>query len=186
MFKGTVVILAGPEYEDLELWYPKFRLESAGYDAPVVGLGDKAYVGKHGYPCLVDGNVGDFKPDVSGIVVPGGWAPDRLRRDDKVLSLVRALHEAGKLVATICHGPSVLISAGIVRGRNMTSSLGIRDDLTSAGAKWVDEAVVVDENIISSRAPRDLPPFGEAIVNWLDSHTGQGAGARKPAAIRRK
>ncbi|HVT41013.1 MAG TPA: type 1 glutamine amidotransferase domain-containing protein [Gemmatimonadaceae bacterium] len=187
MFKGTVVILVGPEYEDLELWYPKLRLESAGYDAPVAGLGEKAYVGKHGYPCFIDGDVADFKPDISGIVVPGGWAPDRLRRDNKVLSLIRDVREAGGLVATICHGPSVLISAGIVGGRRMTSSLGIRDDLTSAGAKWVDEPVVVDENIISSRAPKDLPAFGEAIVSWLDSHTGQrGAVPRRPAAVRRK
>jgi protease I len=186
MFKGTVVILVGPEYEDLELWYPKFRLDSAGYDAPVAGLGEKAYLGKHGYPCVVDGHVADFKPDVAGIVVPGGWAPDRLRRDDKVLALVRDLHAAGGLVATICHGPSVLISAGIVSGRRMTSSLGIRDDLTSAGAKWVDEPVVVDENIISSRAPKDLPAFGEAIVNWLDSHAGQRTAVRKPTGARRK
>jgi protease I len=84
---------------------------------------------------------------------------------------VKEVHEAGGLVATICHGPWILISAGIVRGRRMTSTLGIRDDLVNAGAEWVNEPVVVDANIISSRVPKDLPAFGEAILTWLDSRS---------------
>jgi protease I len=168
MAKGIVLVLAGPDYEDMELWYPKYRLESAGYEAPIAGLGEPAYRGKHGYPCRVDGKVSDFKADIlAGIVVPGGWAPDKIRRDPEVLKLVHDLAAAGRLVATICHGPWVLISAGVVKGRRMTSSVGIRDDLTNAGAHWVDEAVVVDGNVISSRAPKDLPAFGEAMVGWL-------------------
>ena len=170
MSKGIVLILAGPEYEVLELWYPKYRLEGAGYEAPIAGIGDEVYRGKHGYPCTTDGNIKDYKHDIlAGIVVPGGWAPDKLRRDHTVLQLVRDLHAAHRLVATICHGPWVLASAGIVRGLRMTSTVGIRDDLINAGANWVDEPVVEDGNVISSRVPKDLPVFGEAIVGWLDA-----------------
>lgn len=166
--RGTVVILAGPEYEDLELWYPKLRLEEAGYETKIAGLGERSYAGKHGYPCQVDGHVNEFIADaLDGIVCPGGWAPDKIRRDPGALRLVRALHESGKLVAAICHGPWILISAGIVRGRTLTSSRGIKDDLENAGATWVDEPVVVDGNIVSSRVPKDLPAFGLAIVEAL-------------------
>jgi protease I len=168
MSRGTVLVLVGPEYEDLEVWYPKFRLEEAGYRAPLVGMGEASYRSKHGYPAVVDGTVADWQAaDLAGVVVPGGWAPDKLRRDPAVLELVRKLHAAGKLVATICHGPWVLISAGIVRGRTLTSTVGIRDDLVNAGARWVDEPLVVDGNIVSSRLPRDLPLFGRACVEWL-------------------
>ncbi|MBC7897514.1 MAG: type 1 glutamine amidotransferase [Cytophagaceae bacterium] len=168
MSQGVVLILVGPEYEDLEVWYPKLRLEEAGYETPIVGMGEASYRGKHGYPCPVDGHVKDWKADaLLGILAPGGWAPDKLRRDPLVLDLVRQVHEAGKLVATICHGPWILISAGIVRGHTLTSTVGIRDDVVNAGATWVDEPVVVDGNIISSRVPKDLPRFGAAMVEWL-------------------
>jgi protease I len=168
MSKGTVLILVGPDYEEMEVWYPKYRLEAAGYDAALAGIGEPKYVGKWGYPAPVDGHVRDFVPDtLAGVLAPGGWAPDKLRRDASVLSLVRSIDSAGGLVATICHGPWILISAGIVKGRRMTSTVGIRDDVTNAGATWVDEAVVVDKNIISSRVPKDLPAFGEAMVDWL-------------------
>lgn len=176
MSKGTVLILVGPEYEEMEVWYPKYRLEAAGYEAPLAGMGDPTYVGKWGYPCTVDGNVRDFMSDtLAGILAPGGWAPDKLRRDAAVLSRVQEVNEAGGLVATICHGPWILISAGIAKGRTMTSTVGIRDDVVNAGATWVDEAVVVDRNIISSRVPKDLPVFGEAVVDWLEAR-GLGDG----------
>ena len=168
MTAKTVLLLAGPEYEDLELWYPKLRLEEAGFVARIAGLGEREYRGKHGYPCRVDGSVADFLArDLVGIVVPGGWAPDKLRRNQAVLALVRELDQQGKLVASICHGPWVLISAGIVRGRRMTSSVGIRDDLTNAGAVWVDEPAVVDGNLVSGRVPKDLPAFGKAMLEVL-------------------
>lgn len=171
--KGSVLILVGPEYEELEVWYPKYRLEAAGYEAPVAGLGERSYLGKHGYPCPVDGHVKDVVSDtLAGVVAPGGWAPDKLRRDHAVQRLVREVYNSGGLVATICHGPWILISAGIVKGRRLTSTPGIRDDLTNAGATWVDEGVVEDGNIISSRVPKDLPAFGEAIVHWLDGRAG--------------
>lgn len=168
MKHGSVLILVGPDYEEMEVWYPKYRLEAAGYSAPLAGIGEKSYRGKHGYPCQVDGHVRDFKADtLAGVFAPGGWAPDKIRRDPAALELVRKVDAAGGLVATICHGPWVLISAGIVRGRRLTSTFGIRDDVVNAGATWVDEPVVKDRNLISSRVPGDLPAFGEALVGWL-------------------
>jgi len=165
----AVLVLVGPDYEDLEVWYPKLRLEEAGYAVKLAGIGEREYRGKHGYPCPVDGSVADFRAeDLAGLVVPGGWAPDKLRRDPEVLRRVREVHEAGGMVATICHGPWVLISAGIVRGRRMTSTVGIRDDLVNAGARWVDEPAVVDGNIVSARVPKDLPAFGRAVLEALE------------------
>ena len=170
MTKPVILCLVGPEYEDLEVWYPKLRLEEAGYAVPLAGMGDSTYRGKHGYPAPVDGHVNEYDAaSLAGIIAPGGWAPDKLRRDKKVLSLVREVHEAGKLVATICHGPWILISAGMLAGRTLTSTVGIRDDVVNAGATWVDQPVVVDGNIVSSRVPKDLPAFGRAMVEWLDA-----------------
>ena len=188
MSRGTILILVGPEYEDLEVWYPKLRLEEAGYEVPLVGMGEASYRGKHGYPAPVDGHARDFhSTELAGIIAPGGWAPDKLRRDKDVLAITRGVFEAGKLVATICHGPWILISAGIVRGRTLTSTIGIRDDVVNAGATWVDRAVCVDGNIISARVPKDLPAFGAALVDWLATHARQGTaggGAAAPDATR--
>lgn len=168
MSKPRILILVGPDYEDLELWYPKLRLEEAGYDVKVAGLGEPLYRGKHGYPCPSDGHVRDFPAaSLAGIVAPGGWAPDKLRRDPHVLERVREVHQAGKLVASICHGPWILISAGVVRGRRLTSTVAIRDDLVNAGAEWVDQETVTDGNIVSARVPKDLPAFGAAMLEVL-------------------
>ena len=177
MSKGTILILVGPEYEDLEVWYPKLRLEEAGFTVKLAGLGEPTYRGKHGYPCPVDGHVREFPADtLVGILAPGGWAPDKIRRDRDALRLVREVHEAGRMVATICHGPWILISAGIVRGRKLTSTVGIRDDVVNAGATWVDEAVCLDGNIISSRVPKDLPEFGKGMVELLRAQEGVAVG----------
>ncbi len=168
MAKGTIAILVGPEYEDLEVWYPKLRLEEAGYHAPLVGMGDANYSGKWGYPAAMDLSVADVDPaSLAGVLAPGGWAPDKLRRDVRVLDLVRTVHANDGLVATICHGPWILISAGIVRGRTLTSTVGIRDDVVNAGATWVDQPTVTDGNIVSARVPKDLPAFGAAMVEFL-------------------
>ena len=168
MTPKSVAILVGPEYEDLEVWYPKLRLEAAGFAAPLVGAAGVTFKGKHGYPAPVELSLEQLDhATLAGVLAPGGWAPDKIRRDPVALDLVRKVHERGGLVATICHGPWILISAGIVRGRRLTSTVGIRDDLVNAGATWVDEPVVQDGNIISSRVPKDLPAFGEAMVRWL-------------------
>jgi protease I len=165
---GRVACLVGPEYEDLEVWYPKLRLEEAGYDVPLVGIGDARYAGKHGYPAPVDLQIADLDPaSLDGIIAPGGWAPDKLRRIPAVLEAVRVVHERGRMVATICHGPWILISAGIVRGRTLTSTVGIRDDVVNAGAIWVDQPTVTDGNLVSARVPKDLPAFGVAMLAVL-------------------
>ena len=164
----TVLIFAGPVYEDLELWYPKIRLEEEGARTVVAGLGEREYRGKHGYPVTCDVSVDDVAAnEFDALVIPGGFAPDKLRRSARVLSLTREIHDAGKPVAFICHAGWVPISAKIVRGRRVTSVSAIRDDLENAGALWEDAAVVVDGNLISSRTPADLPEFCGALLSAL-------------------
>lgn len=164
-----VLFFVGDIYEDLELWYPKLRLEEAGAQCVVAGEKPKAkYAGKHGYPCVSDISYEDANAkDFAGLVVPGGFMPDKLRREPKVLNLVRDFATASKLVAAICHGGWIPISAGVYRGARVTGSLGIKDDLVNAGAIWEDAPVVVDRHFISSRKPDDLPHFGRAIVSFL-------------------
>lgn len=155
-------------YEDLELWYPKLRLEEAGYTTRLAGPTLGPFTGKHGYPARADLTLADARSaDHAGLLIPGGFMPDKLRRDPKVLSLTREFHEAGKMIAFICHGGWIPISARILRGRKATGSLGIRDDLENAGALWADEPVVLDGHLISSRTPRDLAPFARAMVDFL-------------------
>jgi protease I len=155
-------------YEDLELWYPKLRLEEAGYGMRLAALEIKTYKGKHGYPAKSDLLLSDARSqDFCGLLVPGGFMPDKLRRDSKVLSLTREFFEQGKLVAFICHGGWIPISARILKGKRATGSRGIKDDLENAGAIWLDKPVVVDGNLISSRTPLDLSPFAKAMVDFL-------------------
>jgi protease I len=156
-------------YEDLELWYPKLRLIEAG--AKVTVAGPKAgakYAGKHSYPCVADAAIAEMRSaDFDGLVVPGGFMPDKLRRDAKVLELTREFAQAGKLVAAICHGGWIPISAGVYKGVRVTGSLGIKDDLVNAGAVWEDAAVVVDRHFVSSRKPDDLPDFCRGILQVM-------------------
>jgi protease I len=155
-------------YEDLELWYPKLRLEEAGFAMRLAGPELKTFTGKHGYPAAADSLIRDANSrDFVGLLIPGGFMPDKLRRDAKVLSLTCDFFEQKKLVAFICHGGWIPISARILKGKHATGSLGIKDDLENAGALWVDEPVVVDGNLISSRTPRDLAPFAKAMVDFL-------------------
>jgi protease I len=156
-------------YEDLELWYPKLRLEEAGWAMRLAGPERRTFAGKHGYPATADLLLRDARSaDFAGLLIPGGFMPDKLRRDPPVLALTREFAAAGKLVAFICHGGWIPISARILRGRRATGSLGIKDDLENAGAVWVDEPVVVDGNLVSSRTPRDLAPFAKAMVEFLN------------------
>ncbi|HLJ11439.1 MAG TPA: type 1 glutamine amidotransferase domain-containing protein [Planctomycetaceae bacterium] len=160
-------------YEDLELWYPKLRLIEAGAHVTVAGPeSGRTYAGKHGYPCIADVAIRDVTADdFHGVVIPGGFAPDKLRRDAKVLELVRRFAQGGKLVAAICHGGWIPISAGVYRGVRVTGSLGIKDDLVNSGALWVDAAVVVDRHFVSSRKPDDLPDFCEGILAVLNAES---------------
>lgn len=164
-----VLALVGDDYEDLELWYPKLRLEEAGAHVTVAGqMPGRTYSGKHGYPCSSDAAIADMEAaDFHGIVLPGGWMPDALRRDQRVLDLVRTFAAHGKLVAAICHGGWIAVSAGVYRGVRVTGSPGIRDDLVNAGAVWEDTPVVVDRHFVSSRRPADLPAFMAAAIEVL-------------------
>ena len=142
-------------YEDLELWYPKLRLTEEGADVIVAGPeAGVVYKGKNGYPCKSDAAIRDMTDsDFDGLVLAGGFAPDKLRRDPKVLELTGNMHKSGKPVAHICHAGWIPISAGIMRGFKCTSTPGIKDDLINAGAIWSDEPVVIDRNMVSSRRP---------------------------------
>ncbi len=163
-----VLAFVGDVYEDLELWYPKLRVEAVGFAVQVAGEEVRTYAGKHGYPAQADLLVADARSrDYAGLLIPGGFMPDKLRRNADVLRLTREFHEQGKLVAFICHGGWIPISAKILNGKRVTGSLGIKDDLENAGAIWLDEPVVVDGNLVSSRTPKDLAPFGEAMVRFL-------------------
>ncbi|MGD9637065.1 MAG: DJ-1/PfpI family protein, partial [Pirellulales bacterium] len=127
--------------------------------------GDTVYRGKHGYPCRADAPIELMEEaDFQGVILPGGWMPDKLRRDAKVKELVRGFAKHGKLVAAICHGGWIAISAGVYKGVRVTGSVGIKDDLVNAGAIWEDAPVVVDRHFVSSRKPDDLPKFCRAII----------------------
>jgi protease I len=165
-----ILFFVAPLYEDLELWYPKIRLEEEGASCTVAGLGEKVYQGKRGYPVTPDATVEEVESnDFHALVIPGGYAPDILRRYARVLQLTREIHDAGKPIAFICHAGWVPISAGIVKGRRGTSVGAIKDDLVNAGMAWEDSPVVVDGNLISSRTPADLPDFCRALIRALQA-----------------
>ena len=167
-----ILMFVGAIYEDLEVWYPKLRLVEAGASMVLAGPeARKTYAGKHGYPCKSDAAIADVHAaDFDGLVVPGGFMPDQLRRDPKVLALVRDFDAAGKLIAAVCHGGWIPISAGVYHGVRVTGSLGIKDDLVNAGAIWEDQPVVVDRHFVSSRKPDDLPDFCRGILSVLGAH----------------
>jgi protease I len=164
-----VALLAEDLYEDPELWYPYYRLMEAGAQVRIVGPEAKTYASKHGYPVTADLAARDVSPDdFECVVVPGGFAPDRLRRSSAILDLVRGVFEQGGVVAAICHAAWVPISAGIMRGKQATCVSAIKDDVINAGATYLDQAVVVDGNLITSRTPADLPAFLPAIIATLE------------------
>jgi protease I len=164
-----VLVLAADLFEDMELLYPVFRLREENVAVTVAGLDDKPVTGKKGHgPFPVDATVDDVTADeYQALVIPGGFAPDKLRRSEKVLELVRAFDREGKPIAFICHAGWVPISAKILKGRRATSVGAIRDDMENAGVEWVDEATVVDGNLISARTPDDLGPWMKALLASL-------------------
>ncbi len=164
-----VIQLVEHEFEDLELWYPVLRLREEGAEVHLVGpKANETYLGKYGVPALADHAFGDVQAsDYDAILVPGGWSPDKLRRYPDVLQLVKEMDAAKKPIGQICHAGWVLISAKILQGVKVTSTPGIRDDMENAGAIWIDEPVVIDGHIISSRRPPDLPPYAKAFADCL-------------------
>lgn len=165
----SILIFVGDMYEDLELWYPKLRFIEAGARVVVAGpAAGVVYAGKNGYPCMSDAAIDDMNAvDFDGLLCPGGFMPDKLRRDPKVLQLIQDMNDGFKLVAAICHGGWMPISAGVYKSVRVTGSPGIKDDLVNAGAIWENASVVVDRNFVSSRKPDDLPDFCAACVDVL-------------------
>lgn len=166
---NRVGIFVEQDYQDLEVWYPALRLREERAETLFVGSGSAgSYRGKFGYPVDVDTTVHNLGiGDVDAIVIPGGWAPDFMRREPKIAEFVGAFDAAGKAIACICHGGWILASAGILRGRTATSFSAIKDDMINAGCHWVDEEVVVDRNLITSRKPEDLPAFCRELIRLL-------------------
>ncbi|UFJ39437.1 type 1 glutamine amidotransferase [Brevibacillus humidisoli] len=164
-----VVCFIEHEFEDLELWYPVLRLREEGATVEIVGpAANETYHGKYGVPCKSDKSLVEVNPaDYDGVLVPGGWAPDKLRRYPEVLFFVRAMHESKKPIGHICHAGWVLASARILQGVTTTSTPGIKDDMENAGATWVDQDVVVDGHIVGSRRPPDLPAYAKAFADLL-------------------
>jgi protease I len=164
-----IAILAENMYQEMELWVPCYRFREEGAEVVIVGAGGaKGYASKHGYPVSVDAQAEQVRAEeFDAVVVPGGYAPDMMRRHEAMVRLVREAAQQGKVVAAICHAGWMLVSAGILKGRKATSFFSIKDDLVAAGADWQDAEVVVDGNLITSRKPDDLPAFCRAIVAAL-------------------
>lgn len=165
-----IAYLVEEGFEDLEFWVPLMRLREEGARVTVVGSGSaQQYTGKHCLQATPDMHAGDVSSDdFDALVVPGGWAPDKLRRYAAVLDLVRGVYQQGKIVAAICHAGWVLASAGIVRGHRVTGSKGIKDDMINAGATWVDEAAFRDGNLVCGRVVEDIPDFCRELVQALE------------------
>jgi protease I len=169
------VILVEDNYECLELWYPYYRLREHGVEVDLVGPENgKTYRSKEGYPAASDTPLAAaLEKEYAVLVAPGGMAPDRLRRYPEILRLVKKVHDEGGVVASICHGPWVLISAKVLKGRRATCVSAIKDDVINAGAEYLDEEVVVDRNLVTSRTPKDLPAFSTAILRLVEARAGR-------------
>jgi protease I len=156
-------------YEDLEFWYPYYRMKEEGAKVVVIAPeANTSYSGKHGVPARSDRAIHEVKPDeFDALIIPGGYSPDHMRRTLAMVEFVKNMHVQGKIVAAICHGGWMLASAGIVKGRKITGFYSIKDDLIHAGAEWVDQEVVNESGIITSRTPSDLPAFCKVIITAL-------------------
>lgn len=164
----SAVIFVEDLVEEIELLYPKYRLVEEGVKVKVAGPEVRVFKGKNGYPIKADVSFDEINvDDYDALVIPGGYAPDRIRRNKVAIELTKRFYESGKVVAFICHAGWVPISAGILRGKKVTGFFSIKDDLVNAGAEYIDSEVVVDGNLISSRGPDDLPAFCRAIISAL-------------------
>lgn len=172
-----IAILVDQIYQDLEVWYPYYRFKEAGAEVVVAAAkAGETYPGKYGYPIVSDKSYEEVRAqDFDGVVIPGGYAPDHIRRYPKANQFVKEMDAQGKLVAAICHAGWVLVSAGVLKGRKVTCFSAIKDDVVNAGARYEDAEVVVDGNLVTSRKPDDLPAFCRAAIQVL---------AQVPAAAR--
>jgi len=164
-----IALFVEETYNDREFWYPYYRLREAGGQVAVVGPeAGMVYAGAAGIKATSDMGIAEARPgEFDGLVIPGGYAPDRMRRHKKMVDFVREMAGQGKVVAAICHAGWMLASAGVLRGRKVTGFFAIRDDLVHAGAEYLDQEVVVDGNLITSRTPDDLPAFMKAVLAAL-------------------
>lgn len=171
-----VAILVADQYQELEVWYPLLRFREDGAEAEAIGAeAGKTYHSKKGYPIVADRSIANVSAEnYDAVVIPGGWAPDTLRQDERMVEFVREMSGSGKIVAAICHAGWMLASADIVRGRTATFFKAIKDDLIHAGAVYVDREVAVDGNLITARMPTDLPAFCREIAKALASVTLAG------------
>ncbi len=161
-------------YQDLEVWYPVLRMREAGAEVTIVGTGARTYSSKHGYEVRADRSAEQVDAaEFDAVIIPGGYAPDRMRLHKPMVDLVREMSRRGKIVAAICHGGWMLVSADILRGKRVTGYIAIRDDLVNAGATYQDSEVVRDGNLITSRKPDDLPSFCRAILQALSEVKGE-------------
>lgn len=161
----AAVLLVADHYNDFEFWYPYYRLQEAGAEVIVAGPEAGTFASKYGVPAKAAKAYAEVDPGAAhGLVVPGGYAPDIMRRHQAALDLVRAMDCASKTIGFICHAGWLLVSAGVLKGRTVTSFFAIKDDMVNAGALWQDQAVVVDRNMVSSRTPDDLPAFMPAVI----------------------
>lgn len=167
-----VISLVDHDFDDLELWYPVLRLREEGAQVDFVGPEAKqTYTGKDGVPAESDYAFEDVNPeDYDAVIVPGGWAPDKLRRYPEVINIVKHMNDHNKVMGQICHAGWVLISANVLEGKTVTSTPGIKDDMRNAGATWVDEPVVTDGQLVSSRRPPDLPAYLPELIKTMEKY----------------
>lgn len=157
-------------YEDLEFWYPYLRMKEAEASVCIIGPKVEEYTGKNGLKVKSDQSIIGVKPqEFNALIIPGGYSPDKMRRTPEMVDFTRKMYDEGKWVAAICHGPWMLASAGILKGKKITSFFSIKDDLVNAGAEWFDQDVVKDGQLITSRNPNDLPVFCKTIIEALSS-----------------
>jgi deglycase len=175
-----IAVLVADQYQELEVWYPLLRFREDDAETVAVGAeAGKTYQSKKGYPVVADRSIADVRAeDFDAVVIPGGWAPDYLRQDPRMVKFVQDINAAGKVVAAICHAGWMLCSADIVRGKKATCYQAIKDDMIHAGAKYVDEEVAVDGNLITSRKPADLPAFCLQVVQALGAQASVRRAAR--------
>ncbi|HKB87445.1 MAG TPA: type 1 glutamine amidotransferase domain-containing protein [Ignavibacteriaceae bacterium] len=164
-----IAIFVEKMYEDLEFWYPYLRMKEEGADICVVAPKVETYEGKHGLKAKADQSIIGVKTDeFNALIIPGGYSPDHMRRTPEMAEFVKKMNEEKKPIAAICHGPWMLASADIIKGKKVTSFFSIKDDLIHAGAEWIDQEVIKDGNIITSRNPNDLPAFCRKIIETLE------------------